>query len=67
MSFTRPFLLGIVFFRTALPCSGCYHLESGGMPLHDAVGINCKKRRRCQVYGLRGACLMTVCVLSGLT
>ena len=20
-----------------------YHLERGGMPLHDAVGINCKK------------------------
>ena len=44
MSFTRPFLLGPVFFRTALPCSGDYHLERGEMPLHDAVGINCKKR-----------------------
>ena len=43
MSFTRPFLLGPVFFRTSLPCSGGYHLERGGMPLHDAVGINCKK------------------------
>ena len=43
MSFTRPFLLGLVFFRTALPCSGGYHPERGGMPLHDAVGINCKK------------------------
>ena len=42
MSFTRPFLLGTVFFRTAL-CSGGYHMERGGMPLHDAVGINCKK------------------------
>ena len=43
MSFTRQFLLGPVFFRTALPCSGGYHLERGGMPLHDApVGINCK-------------------------
>ena len=36
-------LLGPVFFRTALPCSGSYHVEMGGMPLHDAVGINCKK------------------------
>ena len=36
MSFTRPFLLGPVFFRTALG----YHLERGGMPLHDVVGIN---------------------------
>ena len=43
MSFTRIFLLGPVFFRTALPCSGGYHLERGGMPLHDAVEINCKK------------------------
>ena len=42
-SFTRPFLLGIVFFRTALPCSGGYHMERGEMPLHDAVGINYKK------------------------
>ena len=42
LSFTRPFLLGSVFFRTALPCFGDYHLERGGMPVHDAVGINCK-------------------------
>ena len=41
MSFTPPFLLGTVFF--ALPCSGGYHLESGGMSLHDAVEINRKK------------------------
>ena len=43
MSFTLSFLLGPVFFWTALPCSGGYHTERGGMPLHDAVGINCKK------------------------
>ena len=43
MSFMRPFLLSPVFFRTVLPCSGGYHLERSGMPLHDAVGINCKK------------------------
>ena len=42
MSFTQPFLLGTVFFRTALSCSGGYHMERGGMLLHDAVGINCK-------------------------
>ena len=36
------FLLGPVFFRTALPCSGGYHMERGGMPLNDVVGINCK-------------------------
>ena len=43
MSFTRPFLLGTVFFQTALPCCGGYHMERGGMPLHDEVGINCTK------------------------
>ena len=43
MSFTRLFLLGPVFFRTALPCSGGYNMERGWMPLHDVVGINCKK------------------------
>ena len=42
MSFTRPILLATVFFRTSLPCSCGYRLERGGMPLHDAVGINCK-------------------------
>ena len=31
-----------VFFRTVLPCSVGYHMERGGMPLHDAVGISCK-------------------------
>ena len=31
-----------VFFRTALQCSGGYHLERGGMRLHDAIGVNCE-------------------------
>ena len=43
MSFMEPFLLGPVFFQTTLPWSGGYHLERSGMPLHDAVGVNCKK------------------------
>ena len=43
MSFTWPFLVIPVFFRTGHPCSGGYHLERSGMPLHDAVWINCKK------------------------
>ena len=34
---------GNVFFRTTLPCSGGYHMERGGMPLHAAVGIICEK------------------------
>ena len=32
-----------MFFRTALPCFGGYHLERGWMLLHDAVGTNCEK------------------------
>ena len=40
--FQRPFLLGPVFFFSALPFSGGYHLERGGMPLHNAVRMNCK-------------------------
>ena len=74
MSFTRPFLLGPVFFRTSLPCSGGYHMERGGMPLHDAVGINCKKGvtsenqgSAVQCIGAKGCILMTVCVFSNLT
>ena len=39
--FTLPLLLGAVFFQTTLPCAGGYHLERGGMSLHDVVGINC--------------------------
>ena len=43
MSFTLQFLLGPVFVRTTLPFYGGYHLERGGMPLHHAVGKNCKR------------------------
>ena len=42
MSFTRQFLLDLIFCQTALPCSGGYHPERGGMLLHDVVGINSK-------------------------
>ena len=45
MSLRKLFMLGTEFFQTALPCSGGYHLETGGIPLHDAVGENCEKRR----------------------
>ena len=81
-SFTRPFLLGPVFFRTALSCSGGYHLERGGMPLRDAVEINFKNGATTENQGagvkylnkykmsiniwLRGVCLMIVSVLSDL-
>ena len=49
MSFTGPVWLGTVFFRTTLPCSGGYHLERGGMPLHDAVGINFKRVQQLKI------------------
>ena len=69
MSFTLPFLLGTVFFRTAVPCSCGYHMERGGMSLHDAVGINCKKGTTTEnqgsgvkYMGYKRCILMTVCV-----
>ena len=68
MSFTRPFLLGTVFFRTVLPCSGAYHMGRGGMLLHDAVGKTVKKAQllkiKAQVLSIwaKGCILMTVCV-----
>ena len=43
MSVTRPFLLGPVFFRTGLSCSGSYHLERGG--------INCEKETTTENQG----------------
>ena len=68
MSFTRLFLHGTVFYGTSLPCSGSYHMERGGMPLHDAVGVNCKKAQllkiKAQVSSIwaKGCILMPVCV-----
>ena len=74
MSFTRQYLLGPVFFLTALPCPGGYHLEWGGMQLHDAVGINYKKcatsENQGQVSSIWAKGCMSddcVCVLSDLT
>ena len=73
MSFTLPFLLGPVFFRTAFRCSGGYHLQRGGMPLHDAVGINCKHGATTEYQGAdasildKGCMLMIMCVLSDFT
>ena len=34
--------MALCFFRTALSCSGGYHLERGAMPLDDSVGIKCE-------------------------
>ena len=68
MSFTPPLLRGPVFIRTAFPCSSGYHLERGGMPLHDAVGINCKngellniKAKMSSIWA-KGCMLTIVCV-----
>ena len=33
------------------PCSGGSHMERGGMPLHDAVMINCKKGATTENHG----------------
>ena len=60
MSFLRPFLLDPVFFRTALPCSGGYHLEMGGMPLHDAVGKNRKNGAATENQGANGNCALVL-------
>ena len=40
-----------MFFRTALPSSGGYDPERGGMPLHDGVVINCKKGATAEIQG----------------
>ena len=73
MSFTRKFLLGPLYFRTALPCSGGYHLERGGMSLHDAVGVHCKNGATTKKQGAgvkfmgKGLYVGWLCVLSDLT
>ena len=49
-------------------------MKRGGMPLHDAVGISCKRGATTEnpgasvmyIYGLRDYVLMIVCVLSDL-
>ena len=43
MSFTWPFLFDPVFFLDRHPCTRGCHPARGGMLLHDAVAINCKK------------------------
>ena len=54
-------------------CFGGYHLERGGMPFHNAVGITEKRaqllKSKEQVSSIwaKGCRLMIVCVLSDLT
>ena len=52
-----------MFFRTSLPCSDCYHLERGGVPLHDAVGINCKKGANTENQGAVSSIWAKGCML----
>ena len=67
IAFQQAFLIGHVFFQTALPCSGGYHLERGGIPLHNAVGETVKKEQllkiKVQVSSIwaRG-CMLNDCV-----
>ena len=63
-------MLDPVFFRTALQCSGGYHLERGGMPLYDAVEINCRngitvQKIKVQISSVwaKGCVSMIVCVI----
>ena len=34
-----------------------YHLEKGSMPLHDAVGVNCKKGATTENQGAGAGCI----------
>ena len=63
-----------MFFRIALSCSGGYHLERAGIPLHDGVGINCEKGAATAYQGVDFKSVGygvhvddCVCVLSDLT
>ena len=40
--FKRPFCLAPVSFWLPSRSLVAYHMERGGMLLHDAVGVNCK-------------------------
>ena len=68
MSSMRLILPAPVCCRTALPCSGGYHLEKGGMLLYGTVGINCKKGATTKNQGIGAKyiwakiCMMDYCV-----
>ena len=63
MSFTWQFLLGTVFFQTALLCSGGYHMERGGMLLGYTVNrVVLKIKAQVSSIWAKGCILMTVCV-----
>ena len=67
----RPFLLEHVFSRTALPCSGGYHLKREGMPLLDAVMIYGKITQLLKIKAQLSSiwakgCILGDCVLSDI-
>ena len=56
-----------------LRCSGGYHLERGGIPLHDTVGKTVKSEQLLKInaqilsiWAKGCVCWMIVCVLSDL-
>ena len=40
-----------------------YHMERGGMPLHDAVGINCKREQLLKIKAQVSSIWTKVCIL----
>ena len=65
MSFTRPFLLGPVFFRTALLCFGGYHLERSEMRL-DRLKMAQLLKIKAQMLSVwaKGCMLLCACYLT---
>ena len=57
------FCLVMCFFLTALSCSGGYHLDRGGMPLHDAVGELLNIKAEMSSIWATGCMLMIMCVI----
>ena len=51
MSFTRLIFAWPCILSDSPPVLWWFHLERGGMPLHDAVGIDCKKGATSEYQG----------------
>ena len=62
----RNFRLVPVFFRTALPRSGDLSPGGDGMPLHDAVGVNCSNGASSENQGTGAYCIWSkICIHVG--
>ena len=55
IEFNEAIFLGPAFFRTTLPSFG--ELERAGMPLHDAVGVNCKAKKGATIVNQRAGAM----------